>query len=88
MQSVKIGILGLGTVGSGTVSVLKRNAREISRRAGRDIEIYAAADTELDTSRSCDLSGIKLTDDAFSVVNDPEIQIIVELIGGTGVLTA
>lgn len=85
MQSVKIGILGLGTVGSGTVSVLKRNAREISRRAGRDIEIYAAADKELDTSRSCDLSGIKLTDDAFSVVNDPEIQIIVELIGGTGV---
>lgn len=85
MQSVKIGILGLGTVGSGTVSVLKRNAREISRRAGRGIDIYAAADKDLDKERSCDLSGINLTDDAFSVVNDPEIQIIVELIGGTGV---
>ncbi|HET8807975.1 MAG TPA: homoserine dehydrogenase [Methylophaga sp.] len=85
MQSVKIGILGLGTVGSGTVSVLKRNAREISRRAGRGIDIYAAADKDLDRDRSCDLSGINLTDDAFSVVNDPEIQIIVELIGGTGV---
>ncbi|MEX1201127.1 MAG: homoserine dehydrogenase [Methylophaga sp.] len=85
MQSVKIGILGLGTVGSGTVSVLKRNAREISRRAGRGIDIYAAADKDLDKDRSCDLSGINLTDDAFSVVNDPEIQIIVELIGGTGV---
>ena len=48
MQSVKIGILGLGTVGGGTVSVLKRNAREISRRAGRDIEIFAAADKELE----------------------------------------
>lgn len=85
MQSVKIGILGVGTVGSGTVSVLKRNAREISRRAGRGIEIYAAADKDIDKDRSCDLSGINLTDDAFSVVNDPKIQIIVELIGGTGV---
>jgi homoserine dehydrogenase len=85
VQSVKIGILGLGTVGSGTVSVLKRNAREISRRAGRDIEIFAAADKELDKARSCDLTGINLTEDAFSVVNNPDIQIVVELIGGTGV---
>ncbi|MCX4190652.1 homoserine dehydrogenase [Methylophaga sp. OBS3] len=85
MQSVKIGILGLGTVGSGTVSVLQRNAREISRRAGRDIEIFVAADRELDKERSCDLTNITLTDDAFSVVNNPEVQIVVELIGGTGV---
>lgn len=85
MQSVKIGILGLGTVGSGTVSVLKRNAREIIRRAGRDIEISVAADKDLQSPKSCDLSGIKLTDDALSVVNDPDIQIVVELIGGTGV---
>jgi homoserine dehydrogenase len=85
VQSVKIGILGLGTVGSGTVSVLQRNAREISRRAGRDIEIFVAADRELDKERSCDLTNITLTDDAFSVVNNPEVQIVVELIGGTGV---
>ncbi|HCC80229.1 MULTISPECIES: homoserine dehydrogenase [unclassified Methylophaga] len=85
MQSVKIGILGLGTVGSGTVSVLKRNSKEISRRAGRGIEILRAADKNLDSAKSCDLNGIDLTDDAFSVVNDPEIQIIVELIGGTGI---
>lgn len=85
MQSVKIGILGLGTVGSGTVSVLKRNSKEISRRAGRGIEIARAADKNLDAPKSCDLTGIDLTDDAFSVVNDPEIQIVVELIGGTGI---
>lgn len=85
MQSVKIGILGLGTVGSGTVSVLKRNSKEISRRAGRGIEILRAADKNLDSPKTCDLNGIDLTDDAFSVVNDPEIQIIVELIGGTGI---
>ncbi|MDO8826613.1 homoserine dehydrogenase [Methylophaga sp.] len=85
MQSVKIGILGLGTVGSGTVSVLKRNSKEISRRAGRGIEITRAADKNLDSPKTCDLTGINLTDDAFSVVNDPEIQIVVELIGGTGI---
>ena len=85
MQSVKIGILGLGTVGSGTVSVLKRNSKEISRRAGRGIEITRAADKNLDSPKTCDLNGIELTDDAFSVVNDPEIQIVVELIGGTGI---
>ncbi len=85
MRSVKIGILGLGTVGSGTVSVLQRNSKEISRRAGRGIEISHAADKNLDMPRSCDMSDIALTDDAFSVINEPDVQIIVELIGGTGV---
>lgn len=85
MQSVKIGILGLGTVGSGTVNVLKRNSKEISRRAGRGIEIAKAADRSLDQPKDCDLTGIDLTDDAFSVIHDPEIQIVIELIGGTGI---
>jgi homoserine dehydrogenase len=85
VQSVKIGILGLGTVGSGTVNVLTRNSREISRRAGRDIEIYRAADRDLDKPKSCDTSTINLTEDAFEVINDPDIQIVVELIGGTGI---
>jgi homoserine dehydrogenase len=85
VQSVKIGILGLGTVGSGTVNVLTRNSREISRRAGRDIEIYRAADRDLDQPKSCDTSNINLTEDAFEVINDPDIQIVVELIGGTGI---
>lgn len=85
MQSVKIGILGLGTVGSGTVNVLTRNSREISRRAGRDIEIYRAADKDLDKPKQCDVSAIDLTEDAFAVINDPDVQIVVELIGGTGV---
>lgn len=85
MQSVKIGILGLGTVGSGTVNVLTRNSREISRRAGRDIEVYRAADRDLDKPKSCDVSNINLTEDAFEVINDPDIEIVVELIGGTGI---
>ena len=85
MQSVKIGVLGLGTVGSGTVNVLSRNIKEITRRAGRDIEITRAADRTMDKKRDCDTSGIKLTTDAFEIVNDPEIHVVVELIGGTGI---
>ena len=85
MQSVKIGILGLGTVGSGTVNVLTRNATEISRRAGRGIEIFQAADREFDSPKGCKTDGINLTTDALDVVNNPDIQIVVELIGGTGI---
>jgi len=85
VQSVKVGILGLGTVGSGTVNVLRRNLKEITRRAGRDIEISRAADRSFDQPKNCNTDGIALTTDALDVVNDPSIQIVVELIGGTGI---
>lgn len=85
MQSVKIGILGLGTVGSGTVNVLTRNAEEISRRAGRGIEIARAADRDFDTPKNCNTDNLALTTDAHDIVCDPSIQIVVELIGGTGI---
>jgi len=85
VQSVNIGVLGLGTVGSGTVNVLRRNIKEITRRAGRDIEITRAADRTIDKERSCDISGIHLTTDALEIVNDPNIHVVVELIGGTGI---
>ncbi|NOQ93881.1 MAG: homoserine dehydrogenase [Methylophaga sp.] len=85
MQSVKIGVLGLGTVGSGTVNVLSRNLQEITGRAGRDIEITHAAVRDLTKETACSTEGISLTDDAMAVVNNPDIQVIVELIGGTGV---
>ena len=85
MRSVKVGVLGLGTVGSGTVNVLSRNLKEITRRAGRDIEITRAADRDLTSTKGCNTDGINLTMDAMDVVNDPDIQIVVELIGGTGV---
>jgi len=76
--------LGLGTVGGGTVNVLKRNAGEIARRAGRGVVISHAATRDLDKERICDTSGITLTTDPFAVVNDAEVQIVVELIGGDG----
>ena len=78
---VKIGLLGLGTVGGGVTHVLARNAEEISRRAGREILISHAAARNLD-STTARTAGIKLTGEALEVVNDPDISIIVELLGG------
>ena len=83
MNPVKVGLLGLGTVGCGTVNVLKRNAQEIQRRAGRGIVIAQAAARDLNRPRICDAAGIQLTADPFAVVNNPELEVIVELIGGT-----
>ena len=83
MTPVKTGLLGLGTVGGGTVSVLARNAAEIARRAGREIRITHAAAKEYDAARIEGLDQIDtLTDDAFAVVNDPAVEIVIELIGG------
>ncbi len=84
MKPVKVGILGLGTVGGGTVNVLKRNATEIARRAGRDIIITRASAKDLTKQRICDTQGIILTTDPFEIINDPEIEIVLELIGGAG----
>lgn len=81
MNPVKIGLLGLGTVGSGITHVLARNAEEISRRAGRDIMIAHAAARNLRNS-SAHTAGIALSSDAYRVVDDPEVAVIVELIGG------
>lgn len=82
MKPVKVGLLGLGTVGGGTATILKRNAKEISRRAGRGIEIDFIATLEPERAGELGIENIRLTKDAYDVVNDPEIDIVVELIGG------
>ncbi len=84
MEPVKVGLLGLGTVGGGTVKVLARSGAEIARRAGRGIKIVQASARDLKKARNCDTGGIALTTDPFAVVNNPEIQIVAELIGGDG----
>ncbi len=84
MEAVKVGLVGMGTVGGGTVTVLRRNAEEIRRRAGRPIEIAVAAVRDPARPRSCDTSGIRLTTDPLAVAADPEVQVVVELMGGTG----
>ena len=82
MNPVKVGLLGLGTVGGGTANVLSRNADEITRRAGRQIQITHAAAKHYDPSAIAGLENIEITDDAFAVVDNPDIDIVVELIGG------
>jgi len=82
LEPVKVGLLGLGTVGGGAAGVLARNAQEISRRAGRGIQITRAAAREYDAQAIQGIEYIEVGDDAFAVVNDPEIEIVIELIGG------
>ncbi|HET6719594.1 MAG TPA: homoserine dehydrogenase [Rhodocyclaceae bacterium] len=85
MKAIQVGLLGIGTVGGGTFTVLKRNAEEITRRAGRPIEICVVADRNVELARQVTAGGCQVTDDAFAVVNDPNVDIVVELIGGYGV---
>ncbi len=85
MKPIHVGLLGIGTVGGGTWTVLTRNQEEITRRAGRPIQIVKVADRNLELARTVTGGKIEVTDDAFSVVNDPNIDIVVELIGGTAV---
>lgn len=82
MKPVNIGLMGLGTVGGGTATVLRRNAEEICRRAGRDIVLTHAAALSIDGAEEMGITDIKLSTDANEVVNDPEVDIVVELIGG------
>ncbi|SBS35126.1 Homoserine dehydrogenase [Marinomonas spartinae] len=83
MEPVKVGICGLGTVGSGSFNILRKNAEEITRRVGRSIvieQVGARRDND-----ACDTTGIKVTRDIFDVANNPDIDIVLELIGGTSV---
>jgi homoserine dehydrogenase len=82
MKPVKIGILGLGTVGSGTVNVLSRNAKEIARRAGREIQVVQAAARDVSKKRACPTEGIEITQKPEDIVNNPDIDVVIELIGG------
>ncbi|MFZ3017025.1 MAG: homoserine dehydrogenase [Gallionella sp.] len=85
MKPINVGLLGIGTVGGGTFTVLQRNAEEITRRAGRPIRIVVVADKNVELAKQVTGGACRVTDDAFSVVADPEVDIVVELIGGYGV---
>lgn len=85
MKPMNVGLLGLGTVGKGTFTVLSRNAEEISRRAGRPIRIVVVAEKDITRANEIIRGACRVIDDAFAVVNDPEVDIVIELIGGCGV---
>jgi len=80
---MRIGILGLGTVGGGVVNVLRKNSNSIERRTGVKIQMPHAAVKSVNEPRICDDGDINITEDAFEVVNNPEIDVVLELIGGT-----
>ncbi|SAK63820.1 homoserine dehydrogenase [Caballeronia temeraria] len=84
MEPIKVGLLGFGTVGSGTFTVLRRNQEEIKRRAGRGIEIARVAVRTPAKAEAAKQAGIALTGDFNAVVDDPSIDIVCEMIGGTG----
>jgi homoserine dehydrogenase len=85
MQPIQVGLLGIGTVGSGTFKVLQRNQPEILRRAGRGIEIAMVADLDVARARSIVGEGVEVVADARAVIANPAIDIVVELIGGYGI---
>jgi homoserine dehydrogenase len=88
MQPIQVGLLGIGTVGSGTFNVLKRNQAEIRRRAGRGIEISMVADLDVDRARAVVGPDVTVVDDARQVIANPDIDIVIELIGGYGIARA
>ncbi len=88
MKPIKVGLLGIGVVGAGTFNVLKRNQEEIQRRAGRGIEITMVADLDVARAQSIVGEGVTVVNDARAVIANPEIDIVVELIGGYGIAKA
>ena len=84
MKPIRVGLAGLGTVGGGTVEVLRRNREEIARRAGREIVVRMASARDLAKPRSVNLSGIELVADPLAIAAHPEVDIVAEAIGGEG----
>ena len=88
MKPIQVGLLGIGTVGSGVFNVLQRNQEEIRRRAGRGIEITMVADLDVERARKVVGEGVQVVSDARAVIANPDIDIVIELIGGYGIAKA
>jgi len=85
MKSMNVGLLGIGTVGLGTYRVLNRNQEEIERRVGRNIHISMVADLDVEKAKSLVNSDCTVVSDAKEIIAHPDIDIVVELIGGYGI---
>ncbi|RMX07935.1 homoserine dehydrogenase [Corticibacter populi] len=85
MTSIRVGLLGIGTVGAGTFNVLKRNQAEIGRRAGRDIRITVVADLDTERARAIVGEDVEVVSDARQVIARPDVDVVIELIGGYGI---
>ena len=88
MQAIQVGLLGIGTVGTGTFNVLQRNQQEIQRRAGRGIRITMVADLDMARAKAIVGDAAQVVSDARAVIANPDIDIVIELIGGYGIARA
>ncbi len=88
MKPIQVGLLGIGTVGSGTFNVLQRNQAEIQRRAGRGIQITMVADLDIARAQAVVGPDVHVVNDARAVIANPDIDIVIELIGGYGIAKA
>jgi homoserine dehydrogenase len=82
MKPVRVGLIGLGTVGQGVIKVLRENAEEITRRVGRPVVVTHASARDLSRQRSVDLTGVQLTTDSMSIAREADVDVVAELIGG------
>ncbi len=82
MKKLNVGLLGIGTVGGGTYTVLTRNAAEITRRTGVEIRVVQVADKNIELAKKVTGGNVDITDDAFATVSNPNVDVVVELIGG------
>lgn len=82
MKHLNVGLLGIGTVGGGTYTVLTRNAAEITRRTGVEIKVVQVADRNIELAKKVTGGNVDITDDAFTTVSNPNVDVVVELIGG------
>ena len=81
-RPLRVGLIGFGTIGAGVVKLLRAHRAEIARRAGCPITLAAIADIDLKTDRGVSTAGIRLTRDALELIADPEIEVVIELMGG------
>jgi homoserine dehydrogenase len=88
MKPIQVGLLGIGTVGSGVFNVLRATRKKSSRRAGRGIEITMVADLDVERAKSVVGAGVQVVSDARAVIANPDIDIVIELIGGYGIAKA
>jgi homoserine dehydrogenase len=84
LKQLNVGLLGIGTVGGGTYTVLTRNADEITRRTGVAINVVQVADKNIELAKKVTSGNVEITDDAFATVSNPNVDVVVELIGGYG----